>query len=45
MLREAAKLAPTAKEAVAIEEAADYVELPSADLGELLKGKQRQKQD
>ncbi len=39
MLREAAKLAPTAKEAVAMEEAADYVELPSANLNELLKGK------
>lgn len=39
MLREAAKLAPTAKEAVVMEEAADYVELPSANLGELLKKK------
>jgi hypothetical protein len=43
LLREAAKLAPTAKEAAAMEEAADYVELPPANLGELLKGKQRQK--
>lgn len=43
MLREAAKLAPTAKEAVVMEEAADYVELPSANLGELLKKKNSKK--
>jgi hypothetical protein len=42
MLREAAKLAPSAKEAVAMEEAADYLELPPANLSEIL-GRRRAK--
>jgi hypothetical protein len=36
LLREASKNAPSPKEAVAMEEAADYVELPSADFKVLL---------
>lgn len=36
LLREAAKNAPSPREAVAMEEAADYVELPSADFKALL---------
>lgn len=36
MLREASKTAPSPREAVAMEEAADYVELPSADFKVLL---------
>ena len=37
MLREAAKSAATAKNAVALEEAANYVELPPADFGKISK--------